>query len=168
MSVEAPRLIVPVGLPFAGKSLMAQELFGTSELSVVTLNKAITSQGIPLDGRYIPEENFAGYHEEAEAEARSLLREGKSVYYDVTPLKREQRDKYRELAKAEGAHIIVVYSEIIEAESRRRWEENNRIRRREVIHLDNLNYAIAIFEPPIYPEPHWLYNGMSKRLYNIF
>lgn len=91
-------LYILTGMSFAGKSVLAKAISERKGIAVIDPDTVRIEMGIGLGGEFLPAEQWATIHAEAEDRARSILKEGRSLIYDTTAFNKNQRDRLRDLA----------------------------------------------------------------------
>lgn len=151
-------LYILTGVSFAGKSVLAKAISERKGIAVIDPDAVRIEMGLGLDGEFLPAEQWATIHAEAEDRARSILKEGQSLIYDTTAFNKNQRDELRDLACQCGALPVVVAVKIEREEAYRRWERNNETLERFTVHLDDFNMCAEAFEYP-HGETHLTYEA---------
>jgi aminoglycoside phosphotransferase family enzyme/predicted kinase len=121
---HAQSLVVVVGLAGSGKSYLANAVAGRAGFAVVSsdaVRDEISARGGGATaygaGRYADEARAAVY-DAMRARAAAYLSEGESVILDATHITRAERRRAYELARAAGAHLVVVDVRSDEAHTR--------------------------------------------------
>ncbi len=117
LKTKQPFLIIMMGLVATGKSALAQAVAGKTGAAVISSDVTRKNlQNIPLNERHFDEFDSGLYSREMNrktydamfAEARSLLRQGKTVIIDASFRKLAERRAARDLARREKAGFILV------------------------------------------------------------
>ena len=142
-----PTLILLCGRPFTGKSSLATRLAaerGAAGISFDAINRERGLHG----GDGLPVSEWAATLAIAKARTAALLRERDLVVVDDTLCFRWMRDAFRDLARAAGAQVVLVYLDVPEALWRERMAANQRTPTRRDIEPAVLAEHLAAFEPP--------------------
>lgn len=118
-------LLIFCGLPFAGKTTLANELvkrFGFVRIDLDEINGERGLGGLSNDE--ISNEDWQETYQISYERTEHLLREGKTVINDTANFTREQRDKLRAIARKVGVDSIVIYVNVPESVARQRWQNN--------------------------------------------
>ena len=133
-----PTLYILCGLPFAGKTALANALARRLNLTVVSLDHVKQDEGFFTSDHDVPDAEWPGIYDVVHASLLMPLRLGSSVVYDADNLKRHQRDELRELARSRGFETRLIYVAAPEATLRQRAGDASR----------TVDRALAVFEEP--------------------
>lgn len=142
------RLLIMCGLPFAGKSTLAQALakrLGAVHMETDVIN---TERGLGLDGTAITAREWARTYREAYRHVEALLCEGRSVLYDAVNYRRVQRDQLRRIAWRCGAATQVVWVTTPAAQAQERLAANRVHPVRFDVRDEDFAEVVRRFEPP--------------------
>lgn len=141
------RLILMCAPSFAGKTTLSKLIAARLDGRRVSLDEINDDRGLD-GGAGIPAEEWERTSGIAIERVRAHLLRDRDVVVDDTACFRFLRDRYREVARACGAALEIVYMEAPEAELRRRIAHNRRTRERGDIADAVFDSHIATFERP--------------------
>lgn len=136
------------GLPFAGKSTVAQRLAAETGAVVVKLDEINGERGLGLDAQAVTAEAWESTYAEAYRRLENALASGNSVIFDHVNFTRAERDRVREIAARKGAQIQIVYVEVTAEEARRRLLANRADRVRNDVQDEDFALVVEHFEAP--------------------
>ncbi len=142
-----PTLILLCGRPFSGKTTLAGRLAADRRAAEISFDAINLERGLH-GGDGLPVAEWARTLEIAKQRTAALLARSSLVVVDDTLCFRWLRDAFRELARAAGAHPILVYLDPPEEVLRERMEENRRTQDRRRIEPSVLAAHLAAFEAP--------------------
>lgn len=151
-------LYIPPGMSFAGKSILAKAISEHKGVAVIDPDAVRIEMSLGLNGEFLPAEQWATIHAEAEARAKTILKEGRSLVYDTTAFNKDQRAELRDVACQCGALPVVIAVKIDREEAYRRWVRNNQTLERFPVHINDFNMCADAFEYP-HGEPHLTYEA---------
>jgi predicted kinase len=144
-----PVLFVVCGLPFSGKTMLAEKIARAADAVLVSYD-ALWRENWDARGVSL------GWEELSEIAERRLARaldSGRATVYDTLNDTRGNRDRLRDLATRCGAQALIVFADtpLSVIEARRR--ENDARPTRHGVGDDDFRAALARFEPPQPDEP---------------
>jgi predicted kinase len=120
MPDTTPTLYILCGLPGAGKTTLATAITKARDIAYVSLDHIKADEGFFVSDADVPEAEWPGIHDVVHASLLMPLRLGRSVIYDASNLRREQRDELRALSASRKFASRVVYVAVPEATARER------------------------------------------------
>lgn len=151
--MPSPTLYTLCGLPFSGKTVLAERLRARYGYPIVSVDEIKFAHGFPwIEDSPITEADWARIFRQSYEQTHALLRAGTSVIYDCANLSRASRDALRELAAEEGCPCRLVFVHISVDAARERWRRNRETRERFDLPESLFESALAAFEPPLADE----------------
>lgn len=161
MSGERGTIVVICGLPFAGKTTLAEAIARRLDAEVVSLDEINARRGLH-GGEGVPDHEWGRSHETALAEIAERMRGGAArIVVDDTSCFRFLRDDYRAAAARHGYRCAVVVVETPLEEIRRRMDANATSGRRTAIRREVFERVRASFEWPGTDEDALVYRSPS-------
>jgi predicted kinase len=157
--MKEAHLYILCGLPFSGKTTLANELVSRLGVSRVAIDDINGERGVWDDETGLSPEEWTNTYQEAYRRINLLLKQGKSVVDDSVNYARELRDRLRAIAERHGAATTVIYVDVPLAEARRRWLENRQTARRADVRDSDFANVVEHFEVPTEDENVLLYDG---------
>ena len=157
--MNATRLLIMCGLPFAGKSTLARALakhLGAVDLETDAIN---TERGLGANGAAITTREWAATYREAYRRLERLLREGHTVVYDAVNYRRVQRDQLRRIAPWCDAAAQVIFVTTSAEYARQRLERNRVHGVRFDVRDEDFAEVASRFDPPTADEHVLHYDG---------
>jgi predicted kinase len=159
------------GLPFSGKSVLAEALSRELRIRLLSYDHGI----YPVHSRSAPAgSSVAGEYDFVQAIARreigAILASGESLIYDDLLLQREDRRKLAAVVEAHWAGLVLVYLDTPLPVIDERRTANSRTRRRASIPEASMRLDISILEPPqdaeraIYVSPDYVLADVLARV----
>jgi predicted kinase len=159
------------GLPFSGKSVLAQALSRELRIRLLSYDHGI----YPVHSRSAPAgSSVAGEYDFVQAIARreigAILASGESLIYDDLLLQREDRRKLAAVAEAHWAGLVLVYLDTPLPVIDERRAANSGTRRRASIPEASMRLDISVLEPPqdaeraIYVSPDYVLADVLARV----
>ena len=143
-----PVLIAMCGLPFSGKSVLAEALSRELRIRLLSYDHGI----YPVHSRSAPASSVAAEYDFVQAIARreigAILAGGESLIYDDLLLQREDRRKLAAVAEANWAGLVLVYLDTPLPVIDERRAANSRTRVRTSIPEADMRLDISLLEPP--------------------
>jgi predicted kinase len=144
-----PVLIAMCGLPFSGKSVLAEALSRELRIRLLSYDHGI----YPVHSRQAPAgSSVAAEYDFVQAIARreigAILARGESLIYDDLLLERDDRRKLAAVAKAHWADLVLVYLDTPLPVIEERRAANSGTRRRTSIPEADMRLDVSILEPP--------------------
>jgi len=144
-----PVLIAMCGLPFSGKSVLAEALSRELRIRLLSYDHAI----YPVHSRSAPAgSSVAGEYDFVQAIARreigAILASGESLIYDDLLLQREHRRKLAAVAETRWADFVLVYLDTPLPVIDERRAANSGTRRRASIPEASMRFDVSVLEPP--------------------
>lgn len=156
--MSAARLYILCGLPFAGKTTLAQAIAQWLGGTVVALDDINRERGVGLTGEPISQADWARSYAEAHRRLDAALTEEQSVIYDATNFRRKERDRLRDIAARYDVAAIIIYLDL-PIEARRRWQANRRSGLRYDVRDEDFALVADNFAPPAADEEVITYDG---------
>jgi predicted kinase len=142
-------LFILCGLPYAGKSYIANEIMTQANIVSVNIDKIFCNKGFDWTENKLPtEEGWNEIFNESYKETQVALSEEKNVLYDSTNQTLASRDALREIANSVGADTKVVYVKSSVESVWKRWHENEKNRNRPQVSRELVQSTIDTFEEP--------------------
>ena len=165
-----PVLIAMCGLPFSGKSVLAEALSRELRIRLLSYDHGI----YPVHSRSAPASSVAAEYDFVQAIARreigAILAGGESLIYDDLLLQREHRRKLAAVAEAHWAGLVLVYLDTPLPVIDERRAANSRTRTRTSIPEASMRLDISVLEPPqeaeraIYVSPDYVLADVLARV----
>jgi hypothetical protein len=140
-------LIVMCGRSFSGKSTLARALARALKAELVSLDAINEERGL-RGGDGIPVSEWVRTNEEASARTAAFLRTGRSVVVDDTSSPRFLRNRWRDLADAEGARFVLVFVNATDELIRTHLAANRQVSDRHDVTDEVMEAHLNDFEPP--------------------
>jgi len=159
------------GLPFSGKSVLAEALSRELRIRLLSYDHGI----YPVHSRSAPAgSSVTGEYDFVQAIARreigAILASGESLIYDDLLLQREDRRKLAAVAEAHWAGLVFVYLDTPLPVIDERRAANSGTRRRASIPEASMRLDISVLEPPqdaeraIYVSPDYVLADVLARV----
>lgn len=166
-----PVLIAMCGLPFSGKSVLAEALSRELRIRLLSYDHGI----YPVHSRSVPAgSSVASEYDFLQAIARreigAILASGESLIYDDLLLQREHRRKLAAVAETRWAGFVLVYLDTPLPVIDERRAANSGTRRRASIPETSMRLDISVLEPPqdaeraIYVSPDYVLADVLARV----
>src|SRR6266550_4180673 len=137
------------GLPFSGKSVLAEALSRELRIRLLSYDHGIYpvhSREAPPGSSVAAEYDFV--QDIARREIGAILARGESLIYDDLLLGREDRRKLAAVAKAHWADLVLVYLDTPPSVIEERRTANSRTRARISVPEGSMRTGISLLEPP--------------------
>ena len=166
-----PVLIAMCGLPFAGKSVLAQALSRELRIRLLSYDFEIYqvhSRRAPANASVAAEYDFVQVI--ARREIGAILAGGESLIYDDLLLERDDRRKLAAVAEAHWADFVLVYLDTPLSVIDERRAANSRTRARTSVPEGKMRLDITLLEPPeeaeraIYVSPDYVLPEVLARI----
>ena len=144
-----PALIAMCGLPFAGKSVLAQALSRELRIRLLSYDFEIYqvhSRLAPANSSVAAEYDFV--QGIARREIGAILAGGESLIYDDLLLQRADRRKLAAVAEAHWAGFVLVYLDTPLSVIDERRAANSRTRARTSVPEGKIRLDVSLLEPP--------------------
>jgi predicted kinase len=161
MADNRPTLTFLCGLPFAGKSTLAQVLADQTDARLIALDAINSERGLGLDGNPISPRQWDMTYAMAYQRVEVTLAARFSVVYDETNFLRSQRDAVRAIAGRVGATVRLIWVTTPEAIGRARWLANRQTGARFDVRDEDFTYVATRFEEPEPDEDALRYDGVQ-------
>lgn len=159
------------GLPFSGKSVLAEALSRELRIRLLSYDHGI----YPVHSRSAPAgSSVAGEYDFVQAIARreigAILASGESLIYDDLLLQRDDRRKLAAVAETHWASLVLVYLDTPLPVIDERRAANSRTRTRTSIPEASMRLDISVLEPPqdaeraIYVSPDYVLADVLARV----
>ena len=159
------------GLPFSGKSVLAEALSRELRIRLLSYDHGIYpvhSRSAPAGSSVVGEYDFV--QAIARREIGAILTGGESLIYDDLLLQREDRRKLAAVAEAHWAGLVLVYLDTPLPVIDERRAANSGTRRRASIPEASMRLDISVLEPPqdaeraIYVSPDYVLADVLARV----
>jgi predicted kinase len=157
-SLTLPTVYLLCGLPFSGKTTLAQTLAQRCGFVHVDVDGMARDKGLRPD-QGISEVLWAQVFDAAYQRLLTLLASGKSVLFDAVNYDRKGREHIRSLVQPSGNPVRVIYVVAPMADIERRREESQRRSERAGVRDEDLQWLIDKFEAPTTDEDVIVYDG---------
>ena len=165
-----PVLIAMCGLPFSGKSVLAEALSRELRIRLLSYDYGI----YPVHSRRAPASSVAAEYDFVQGIARreiaAILASGESLIYDDLLLERDDRRKLAAVAEAHWADLVLVYLDTPLSVIAERRAANSRTRARTSIPEADMRLDVSLLEPPqdaeraIYVSPDYVLPEILARV----
>jgi predicted kinase len=145
----SPVLIAMCGMPFSGKSVLAQSLGRELHIRVLSYDAEIylpSRHLVPAGASLSAESGFI--QGIARRRIAEILDTGTSLIYDDLLLEREDRRKLAAMAQQHRARLILVYLDTPLTTIEQRREQNSRTRARTSVPESVMDMDAVLLEPP--------------------
>src|SRR5258708_7804853 len=123
--MSEPILYIMCGLPFSGKTTLAQELSKRFGIAIVGIDNIREERGFSwLENEKVTAEDWKSIFDESYKRTLAHLEEHKSVLYDSANQDRISRDRLRQIAHYGEVSSKVIFLDVPEGEIRKRWIKN--------------------------------------------
>ncbi|MBI4100176.1 ATP-binding protein [Candidatus Microgenomates bacterium] len=158
--MREPKLYILCGLPFAGKTTLANEIVKLLGFMSVNIDEIKVEKGYKDVGDDdISDDVWKDIFEEIQKRIGENLDKGKSIICESYNVVRSARNETRVAALRRGIETVVIFVNIPEEVTRKRWLENKQTNERFDISERVYNEAKREFEPPTENENVIIYNG---------
>lgn len=143
------KLYILCGIPFSGKSTLANELSKRFGFTRIDLDEVkLDLLGKDIKDELISQDRWDRIYQLMYRKIEEALKEGKTVIHDTGNFTKYERSLIRNIADKAGIeyHTIFVYTPINIA--RQRWLENKKTNKRFYISEKSFQDAVAEMEPP--------------------
>jgi len=146
---KVPVLYIMCGLPFSGKTVLAQTLSRRFGLPIVGIDNIREERGFTWEENVkVTAEDWKAIFDVSYERTLAYLKERKSVIYDSANQDRISRDRLRNLAQRGKSIAKVILVDVPEGEIRKRWLNNQATKERFHLPEKYLQAAIDTFEKP--------------------
>ncbi len=154
-------LYIMCGLPFSGKTTLAQALasqcgFVHLELDAFAREKSL----FPEEG--INEQQWGRIFDEVYQQVASLLASGVSVVVDAVNFDKAGRDRFRAIAQQSGSSVYVIYMKLPVRLIEERRQANQANAQRPPVRNEDFVELVTGFEIPTVEENLLVYNGSQS------
>lgn len=154
-----PILYIMCGLPFSGKTTLAQALTRQLGFPIVGIDNIREERGFSWeDNAKVTAEDWKSIFNESFERTLAYLKDHKCVIYDSANQDRASRDRLRNLAQTGNFNSRVIFVNVPEDEIKRRWLKNQETNERFHLPEKYLQAAIDTFEKPADDENVVVYN----------
>ena len=157
-STQSVRLIILCGLPFAGKSTLAEALRQRFGWSVIAIDAVNHERGLGANAAPITLEQWDATYADAYRRLQEALDGGNTVVFDAVSFTWAQREDLRAIAAKRGASPLVIYLDTSASVCRERWLANRRTGARYDVRNEDFEHVVAHFEPPVPDERSVVYD----------
>lgn len=146
--MSKPFLIILCGLPFSGKTTLAQKISEKLACEIVAFDW-LWAKEFP-NGNPDPDKinEWKIIRKIAKEKIADLLKHGKSVVYDEVNPRFEHREEFRKIVKDLGLDAKVVFVDVSLAEIKKRKAANILYQERHNVAQENFIKAVSDFEKP--------------------
>ncbi len=142
-------LFILCGLPYSGKSYVANQLLLETEIKIVAIDSIFNAKGFDWNTKKLPTATeWQEIFEESYESVRDALKLDKNVLYDSTNHTKASRDALREVAASVGASTCVIYVKTPTEVVWERWRENQNSPSRPQVCQELVQATIETFEEP--------------------
>jgi predicted kinase len=142
-------LFILCGLPYAGKSFIAEELRKNTDVVYVSIDAIFRTHGFDWDTNKLPNaEEWQKIFDESYEKTKQALMEGKSVLYDSTNHSLKSRELLRNISSEVGGNAVTIFINITINTIWKRWEANSKSKTRPVVSRKLVKATIEAFETP--------------------
>jgi predicted kinase len=142
-----PTALLLCGLPYAGKSTLAEALIADGYF-LISLDAINHERGLGLDGKSVPGSEWMETHRVALERLQAYIKAGHSVVWDDTNYAAWIRDPIFEAAVEAGAEPLVVFVDAPLEIVHRRAEEARTSRLRTICPDEDFERVVRDFERP--------------------
>lgn len=151
-------LFILCGLPFAGKTTVANILCEDKNLCLISLDQININRGFK-PGTRIPQKEWDTSYKLANNKLEMLLKTGKSVVYDDTNYSMKHRLLLTQIAKANGYSTRLIFINTPLKVIKQRIKENTKSNARPSVHPSDLEFILTHFQKPNYLEHPIIVSG---------
>ncbi|RJQ25459.1 ATP-binding protein [Candidatus Parcubacteria bacterium] len=138
-----------VGLPFSGKTTLANKLVKTLGLKSINIDEVKKEYGYEaLDDDHVPKEVWKKIFNKIDEKVINYLKSNYSVVTETAWVKKAWRDKVRLTASREGFETKVIYVRLPAETARKRLMENRIFKKRFDVPDNIFDEAVKEFEEP--------------------
>ena len=154
-------LYIMCGLPFSGKTTLAQDLAEQCDFVHLDLDTIARAKNLfPEEG--ISDERWGHIFLEAYEQVAVLLASGKSVVIDAVNSARAGRYRFRAIAQRSSSPVRVIYIDLSIQEIEQRRQTNQAARQRPPVREEDFVELSTNFEIPTVEENLLVYNGTQS------
>jgi len=162
-----PLLIILSGLPFSGKSTIAQKLSDALDIPILSYDNDIYAyHKTSVPPRTSAAKEYDIIQSIAREQLQTLLIKGDSIIYDDLNLEKSDRQLLVELCRACKAQEIIVYADTPVAVIEQRRQDNLAINTRSHIDEATMQLDISLLQPPSDDE-HAIYITPGKSVAEV-
>jgi len=141
-------LYILCGLPFSGKSVLAEMLKQRCGFEVVSIDAIKTEHGLRDVWQDMAAGDWQDIFDESFLLIRQALGRGNSVIHDSANQTRESRDQLRAIAQELGVPAQVIFVDVPPELAWQRWQANKDSKERMNLPEWAINAAMTNYEPP--------------------
>ena len=142
-------LYILCGLPYSGKSYVANQLLQETEIKIVAIDSIFNAKGFDWNTNKLPTATeWQEIFEESYESVRDALKLDKNVLYDSTNHTKASRDALREIAISVGASSCVIYVKTPAEVIWERWRGNQNSPSRPQVSEELVQATIDTLEEP--------------------
>jgi predicted kinase len=154
-------LYIMCGLPFSGKTTLAQSLATQCDLVHLDVDAFARERSLlPEEG--INDEQWGHIFRQVYEQVATLLASGQSVVVDAVNFDKAGRNRFRMLAQRSGSSVYVIYVNLPIAEIERRRQANQAKAERPPVRDEDFVELVTQFEIPTMEENLLIYNGVQS------
>jgi len=151
-------LYIMCGLPFSGKTTLAQSLATECDLVHLDLDVIAREKSLlPEEG--IDDEEWGHIFREVYQQAAALLASGQSVIVDAVNFDKAGRNRFRMIAQQSGSSVYVIYVNLPIQQIEQRRQTNKANVERPPVRDEDFVELTREFEIPTIEENLLVYNG---------
>lgn len=148
-----PTLYIMCGLPYSGKTMLAQSMSKQQNLPVVSIDAIREERDLSWeDNERVTKADWDTIFAEVYTRLAQHLDAGQSVIYDSANQDRASRDELRAFAIQHHSNTQVIYLDVPIETSMSRWQQNQATKKRFHLPKKWLQAAIDTLEPPTVDE----------------
>ena len=154
-------LYILCGLPFSGKTTLAQALADQCGFVHLDLDAMARVNNL-FPEESINDEQWSDIFREAYQQTAALLASGKSVVFDAVNSAWDGRDRLRAIAQRSGSSVHVIYIDLSTREIEQRRQANQVARQRPPVREEDFVELSTSFEIPTIEENLLVYDGTQS------
>ncbi len=157
------KLLILCGLPFAGKSTLADKLAEKYSFMRVDLDEIkFELFGRDADDDQFTQAEWDKVYQKMYEQIESLLKAGKSVVHDTGNFTKRERDVSRQIAAKLGVEAITLFVDTAIELAKKRLLENRMTKRRFDVKDKAFNWAVSEMEIPQANEKHLVFQPSDQ------
>lgn len=151
-------LLILCGIPFSGKSTLANELARRLGFERIDLDEVKTDLfGKDIEDVQIDKEGWDKVYQQMYQQIEECLQQGKTVISDTGNFTKHERDLVRTIGERQGVSVMTVFVDTSVDIAWNRLLENRKTKLRFDVSDDDFQSAVGEMEPPTEVEPHLIY-----------
>jgi predicted kinase len=169
-------LLILCGLPFSGKTTLAQSIANRYDAIFINLDEINHSRGIGIKGKPMTSKLWEETYKISYKNTRQLLNEGKTVVYEGANFTKLLRSKVSALAKNSNVTPIIIHVDTSKEECLKRLMNNRKTNNRYDVKDKDFSLVCNNFQMPTnkeakvltFSENHKLIPWLNKNLDKYF